>query len=193
MIHEGQHQGLQDHLWLFYYAHFTDKILGQLRPAKREDSEHEFPSPFHFLLYKIVSITMDWIDEAQYVNDKTALILAGDSLNDDNSYIPFSAVLAMGQIFTAIISSNKLNEGFKSYMLVVVLRRLAKIQAVDCMKTLSRVLQKSLIYRNDIWKTDLDYLEVLSLLYGGLDRFLQKETVQFKAELDDAIRQARNK
>lgn len=187
MIYEGLHQGLQNHLWLFYFAHFTEKIVAQLRPPRKEDSAHEFPSPFHYLLYIIVSTNADWIDEVQYVKDKTALRLDGDSLGDDNGYIPFSAALSIGRIITTIISSEKLDERFKGYMLEVVLRRLSKFQHVNDMKPLSRVLEKSLIYRDDIWTTDVRYRQELNRLYQNLDYFLRIETPHFENELARAL------
>lgn len=187
MIHEGLHQGIQDHLWLYYFTHFTDKILEQLRPFKKEDAGHEFPSPYHYLLYKIVSITMEWVDEAQYVTDKSALMLEGESLRDNNGYIPFNAVLALGQIITDIISSKKLGDGFKTYMLEVVLRRLQKIQNVAELKPLSRVLVKAVIYRNDIWATDMEYRQELSRLYQKVDHCIRYDMDFFNEELARAI------
>ena len=44
MVHEGIHQGQQDHLWLFYFTHFTDGILDQLRDVAPGDENHEFPT-----------------------------------------------------------------------------------------------------------------------------------------------------
>lgn len=187
MVHEGLHQGVQDHLWLYYFTHFTDKIVAQLRPVKKEDSEHEFPTPFHYLLYTIVSINMDWIDEAQYVKDKSALKLNGDSLNDNNGYIPFNAALAIGQIISKLISSDKLDDRFKTYMLEVILGRMVRFHFVADMKHLSRVLAKAVIYRNDIWKTDMHYRQELNRLYQEIDYVLQSETDQFKNEIDKAI------
>lgn len=187
MIHEGLHQGIQDHLWLYYFTHFTDKILEQIRPFKKEDSGHEFPSPYHYLLYKIISITMEWIDEAQYVKDKAALEIEGGSLNNNNGYIPFNAVLALGQIITNIISSEKLGDEFKIYMLEVVLRRLERLEKVAVMNTLSRVLVKAVIYRDEIWKTDVEYRHELDRLYHRVDSILRTDTHQFKSELDRSL------
>lgn len=179
MVHEGLHQGIQSHLWLYYFTHFTDKIVERLRPLKADDSEHEFSTPFHFLLYRIVSTTMDWIDEAQYIEDKAALRLKGESLNNDNAYIPFNAALAIGRIMHTIISSEKLGDRFKVYMLEVVLRRLGELEGVDDMKSLSRVIEKSLIYRDPIWKTDLCYRKELESLYEVVDHVLRANTEQF--------------
>lgn len=187
MIHEGLHQGVRDHLWLYYFTHFTDKILEQLRPFKKEDDAHEFSTPYHYLLYKIISIAMEWIDEAQYVKDKSALKIEGDSLRDNNGYIPFNAALALGQIISDVISSEKLADKFKSYMLEVVLGRLQKFQKIADMELLSRVLVKAIIYRNDILKTDMEYRHELSHLYQKVDFCIRSDVDFFNEELARAI------
>lgn len=47
MVHEGIHQGLQDHMWLHYFRHFTSKILEKMTFPPDEDNFQEWPTPFH--------------------------------------------------------------------------------------------------------------------------------------------------
>lgn len=107
MIHEGIHQGIQDHLWLFYFTHFTDKILKQLRDQQPDDSIHEWPTPFHFLLYEIVSITSNWIDDCFEVNVSLVIDQISNEPSFDGHYISKQAGEALGTITQYILLSKK--------------------------------------------------------------------------------------
>jgi hypothetical protein len=187
MVLEGLHQCKQDHLWLFYFTHFTDRILKQLREIKADDSHHEFPSPFHYLLYRIVAVAVEWIEEAENLTDKSALVLKGTGLNDDNGYIPFSAASAIGQILCSILSSEKIDDRFKTYILEVVLGRLVRFSRIPEMAQLSRVLEKAIIYRGSIWTTDRAYRGTLQRVYLRIDPALRSETKVFSEELERAL------
>jgi len=187
MVHEGIHQGIHDHLWLHYFTHFTDKILLRLRPLREDDSNHEFPSPFHFLLYKIVSISTEWIDEAQYVN------LQGDNSTneqrtlEERNYIPLEASQAVGLIMHSIVESEKLDDRFKVYMLEVVLGRIQRFQNSGSMDSLARALEKSIIYGYDILTTNASYKENLFQLYQQIDHPIRGGMIHFTNELNTAL------
>lgn len=187
MVHEGIHQGIHDHLWLHYFTHFADKILLRLRPLRDEDSNHEFPSPFHFLLYKIVSISTEWIDEAQYVD------LHANKLSDaqltlvERNYIPLEAAQALGQIMHSIIESEKLDARFKVYMLEVVLGRIKRFPNSFGMDTLARALEKSIIHGYDILTTDTPYKQALHQIYQSVDYSIRAGTPHFNNELSSVL------
>lgn len=174
MILEAAHQQLDDHLWLHYFPIFTDKILKQMRPAEPSDENHEFPSIFHFLLYKIVSICTDWVEEAQFLNGL-------DSKIPPSQFVSEAAANALGNIIISIVLADQ-GERFKSYMLEVVLSRMSKFQHIQSMETLSRQLESYLI-EGCVLKTKDHYRVELYSLYQGLDYELTAKLDSFTAML----------
>lgn len=69
MVHEGIHQGHQDHLWLHYYEHFADRILKNM---DKQTNEHigEWDTPFHYLLCHLFKVATDWAEQSAYIDEK---------------------------------------------------------------------------------------------------------------------------
>lgn len=180
MVLEGLHQKLNDHLWLHYFPHFTDKIVDQLRTYQEDDDNHEFPSIFQYLLYKIVTVNTNWIVDAQS--------LPGDQqLDDENGYISFQAVSALGLTINTIISSNKIGDRFKEYILEIALRRLAELQRNARMSALALSFQTAIIHQDELLRSSTEYKYELLRLYQELDHVLRMETSSFEEALEASI------
>lgn len=186
MVHEGIHQGLQDHLWLFYFTHFTDGILNSLRPYEGNDENYEFPSPFHYLLYQVVSITGNWVEDCIEVDVDAISPEVRRRPDFDPCYISEQAANALGTIIQSIIQSSKLGDRFNRYMLETVLTKYRRIKGNARGAEVATKLVKALIHGPDL-PTKLQYRQELSRIYGGLDHVLRADLPEFSNELDESL------
>jgi hypothetical protein len=190
MIHEGIHQGVQDHLWLFYFTHFTDKLLKQLRDQQPGDSNHEWPTPFHYLLYQVVTITSNWIDDCIEVKETLISELVKKEQGFDSQYIPKEAADALGTITQSILLSPKIDDRFKGYMLEISLGRFKRFQSRKDAATVAHAFINSLIYGNG-YPTKKGYRQELHRIYKNLDHVLKHEVENFGLALEQSLEEAR--
>lgn len=190
MVIESMHQGIRWHMWLFYFQTFTKKIIDKLAPEDSVDLQSEWPTPFHYLLYQMVSITLDWLDEFQYVENKENLSMQDESLTHDNGSIPKSAALALGRMVFVIISSNRISDTFKIYIIEIVMRWLRDTKDIEELAPVNRVLMKSILFNGFHNKTDLDYLNEFNLLFNNIDLLIKYDLDNFKELLQNSIKKA---
>jgi len=186
MILESMHQGIRWHMWLFYFPTFVEKILDRYEPANTVDFDREWPTPFHYIFYHITYVMLDWIDEIDNVEDKEPLAIENQGLNHDNGSIPKSACLAVGNIIFMLISSTKLKDSFKGYILEIALRHIRDRDGNEVYASTNLVLMKSIIRNGFRNKSDLDYIEKLTDAYTHLDHVLVHDTEAFLGLLNSA-------
>ena len=179
MIHEAIHQGLRDHLWLHYLPIFTDKILKQMRAPLPQDREHEFPSVFHYLVYSMVSLCTDWVEEAEHVG------VRGEPMIKRDQFISYEAASAAGNLIKHVVEAS-LDDRFKAYMLEVVLCRLASMQHKAGMTALAHALETAVIQGN-AFTARASYRTELLRLYLSLDHVLRDRLAHFEARLRQAV------
>jgi hypothetical protein len=181
MILESMHSGIHWHMWLFYFPIFTEKILNKLNPTKDVDLNAELPTPFHNILFDIVWVMLSWLNEYSYVTDKSNLIMENEKLCHDNGSIPKSTALALGNIIFMIISSSKVSDNFKTYILQMACRHLREKANDEEYKSLNEVLMNSIL-RNGLYdKLDCNYLEILDDCFGKIDHVISLELKCFTA------------
>lgn len=185
MIHEGIHQGTQDHLWLFYFTHFTDKILKRLRDQQPDDSSHEWPTPFHFLLYEMVSITSNWIFDCVEVNVSLIKDQIINTPGFDSHYISKQAAKALGTITQIILISSKIDDRFKGGVLEISLRRLQRIQNIKEAASVTQAFINSIIFRDGYVKEG--YHQELYRVYQRLDHALRHDVKGFDQAIDACL------
>jgi hypothetical protein len=186
MIHEAIHQGIQDHLWLFYFTHFTDRILKQLRDQQPSDSHHEWPTPFHFLLYEIVTITSDWVEDCIDVKPESIDEQVHKEEGFDSQYISKQAADALGRIVQSILVSPKLDDRFKGYMLEICLERYKRFQSRKDANTVSHVFINSMIFGEE-FTTKKGYRRELHRTFQELDHVLRRDVKSFGLALERSL------
>lgn len=184
MIIESMHQGIRWHMWLYYFPTFVRKILLKLNPSSDVDLYSEWPTPFHYILYHIVSIMLDWLDEYSYVEDKSQLRMQDEALRHDNGSIPKSTALALGNIVFMIVSSPTVSSRFKTYILEIVFRFLRDKSHDDEQAPLIRVLMHSILKNGFHNKVDCEYLETFHECYHEVDHVIRFELEEFNALLE---------
>lgn len=186
MIHEGIHQFKQDHLWLFYFTHFGSKIISAMRDIEPDDENHEFPTPFYYLLYQIISITSNWTADGLNIkkNDLPEKNKEQDEL--DHLYISKQAVDALGTIIQDIIQSPKIAWRFKKYSLSIALKRYKTISHNKFSGQLEMEFINSIILGKHI-KTKNEYRKKLSRLFNALDHRLKSDVPNFANKLKESL------
>ena len=184
MIIESMHNGIHWHMWLYYFPTFVRKILNKLNPSEDVDLNAEWPTPFHYILYHIVSVMLDWLDEYSYVTDKSQLRMENENLCHDNGSIPKSAVLGLGNIVFMVVSSPIVSLRFKTCILEMVCRHFRDNAHDDEHKSLNRVLMKSILRNGFHNKLDCGYLDILCDCYQDIDHVIRFELEEFNALLE---------
>lgn len=182
MVHEGIHQGQQDHLWLFYFTHFTTNILEQMREASPDDENHEWPTPFNYLLYEIVSISSNWIDDCLNIKVSDIPVAIREEKNFDIFYIPKQATVALGSIVQDIVLSSKVTDRFKGYLLEIVLRRYKHIEHDAQTVQVANDLVTSLTVGAD-FPTKMEYRYALKEIFEQLGYQRRDEMLKFKSAI----------
>jgi hypothetical protein len=183
MIIESMHQGVHWHMWLYYFPTFVRKILDKLKPSPDVNLSSEWPTPFHYILYHIVSIMLDWLDEFSHVDDSSQIQMDNENLCHDNGSIPKSTVLALGNIVFMIISSPSVSDHFKTYILEIILRHLRDKSSDGEQASLNRVLMKSILWNGIHNKLDCEYLEIFHKHYQRIDHILRYDLEEFNTLL----------
>lgn len=182
MIHEGIHQGLQDHMWLHYFEHFAEKILKQMSASPDEENYQEWQTPFHYLLYRLVSIATDWAEQCARINDleiPEATFTAGGF---DRHYISKEAAKVLGSMLEDIIPSEKLSSSFKTYLLEVVIRSYIKLQSDSNLADVSSSLLTAVILGASI-PTKRAYRVDMKDTFERIDHVMRDNASKFKQAL----------
>ncbi|QLH33508.1 MAG: hypothetical protein HWD62_14740 [Cyclobacteriaceae bacterium] len=101
MVRQAIKQKVNDHMWMFYYVHFVEVILKNMRPLPTPDSNQNRQSRNFDLLQDIITKTMDWKDV---------------SLKCNNNSLVESIYDCLGRCLYEIIISDKLTRDDKQYL-----------------------------------------------------------------------------
>lgn len=186
MVHEGIHQGLQDHMWLHYFGHFAEKILKQMPGVPDEEVYLEWPTPFHYLLGRLVSVATDWAEQCVRIDDSEIPQATRCAANFDRHYISKQATKVIGAMLQRIIPSKELSVSFKSHLLEIAIRSYIRLQCDPRMADVAASFLKAVIVGSDL-NTKNAYRQELSNVFGNLDQILQNNAFTFKTALDASL------
>lgn len=182
MVHEGIHQGLQDHMWLHYFRHFAEKILKQMSAPPDEDAYHEWPTPFHYLLYRLVSVASDWIEQCERINQSDIPVDTRTADAFDPHFISKEATKVLGEMLEDILTSDKISMPFKKYLLEIAIRSHIKLQSKRNLNDVASSLMTALIQGLDI-PTKRSYRIALQDVFSRLDHRMRHDAKQFEETL----------
>ena len=183
MVHEGIHQGLQDHMWLHYFMHFAEKILKQMPMPPTEDAYQEWPTPFHYLLYRLVSVATDWAEQCAHIDDAEIPEATRNADGFDRHFISKEATKVLGSMLQDIIPSEKITASFKTYLLEVTIRSHNKLQKNRELLDVASSLRTAVI-RGEDRPTDTSYRLELRSVFDRMDHRMRHEAAQFEEALD---------
>lgn len=186
MVHEGIHQGLQDHMWLHYFRHFAEKILKQMPMPPDEDAYQEWPTPFHYLLYRLVSVTTDWAEQCARIDDAEIPEATRNADGFDRHFISKEATKTLGSMLQDIIPSEKITASFKTYLLEVAIRSHNKLQGNRELFDVASSFRNAVIRGADL-PTETSYRVELRNVFDRMDHRMRHEAAQFKEALDGTL------
>lgn len=186
MVHEGIHQGLQDHMWLHYFGHFTEKILKQMPGTIDEDTYQEWPTPFHYLLYRLIDIATDWAEQCSWVDDSEIPEETRIAIGFDRHYISKEATKVLGLMLEDVIESDKLSTSFKTYLLEVAVRTHIRLQSDADLADVASSFTKSVISGSE-FPTKVSYRVELRKVFRKIDHVMRHDASTFEQALEASI------
>ncbi|KGH27927.1 hypothetical protein [Comamonas testosteroni] len=181
MVLEGLYQRVPDHLWLHYVTHVVDRILSKMRPVEADDANHEFATPFSYLLYCVVAVTCDWIEDALRVADE-GLAHSPDLKAGHHAYISFQATEALGGVMRSVLSSDKLSERLQVELLQCILFMLRRLTRKAHLAPLARSVAAHLMNPYGLG-LNTNHIDTLDRIYARQDYSLRDETQVFASTL----------
>jgi len=186
MVHEGIHHGLQDHMWLHYFQHFARSILSQLQQIPEEPSFQEWPTPLHYLLARLFSVAIDWMEQCGRIKRKNTELAIPKYASFDELYIAKEAAKSIGEMMQSIIPSTNIPVYFKRKLLGLVITSHNKLRGQLGLIEVADVLNKATIFDMQM-PTKCSYRSALLTHFRELDHRLRDDAVQFEKDLDDSL------
>jgi hypothetical protein len=185
MVMSALYQGINWHMWLYYFSTFAERIVRNLNPdSKHVDPLSEWPTQYHFFLYEIVSTLCNWIAAIEHIPlDQPNIVLESAAATHENGNIPKSAMLALGRVFKEVHTSDNIDDKFRRYLTEVVFRRYFDLHVREEFREYSKALLSSL--RNggfSMSRASVDYSTSL------LDSFNRIDLIPFDSDACDEIR-----
>lgn len=118
MVSRALYQGEMHHMWLSYFASFTERICENYKPAGQDyDANQEFPTRYSFLLYQIFSALVDWVQAVREMpKDQANIELTEIDAEYNEEYIPKAAVRATARALRLVLTSPTIEQRFKNYI-----------------------------------------------------------------------------
>ncbi|WP_419820428.1 hypothetical protein [Acinetobacter sp.] len=172
MVKSAIYQKTDEHMWLNYYAYFSDEILKNIDRSVNNKIDSEYPLKFDYLLYELISNCSEWVDAANYLyNDKVKSIVAIESASE-----------CLGTMINKLLVSDKFDENKKAYYLEIVLRLMRDLDSKGN-ERLSTEIFNSIVgigmfsSRNLAWLKDV---------YQNVDHVLRLSGSTFDTEIKKA-------
>ncbi len=100
MLREAIAQGVERHMWLFYFHHFTDGLIENIPDDNKDSTDDNIPTKNHYLIHEMISIMCSWIELTR-------------EMNKSNQYHSISKCI--GQCLLSIALTPKVSDKFKGY------------------------------------------------------------------------------
>ena len=115
MVSEAIYQGIRDHMWLYYFRHFSESILRNFKHIPRVWQEPgEWHSGYGYLLYEIVHTLCNWVNIIQYDRFTYAVELENDDHSHENANIIKSSIICLIQVLELIAQDGNVPNQFKA-------------------------------------------------------------------------------
>jgi hypothetical protein len=86
MVSAAEHQGIQWHMWLYYFTHFMERIVSIYDASGADiDLGSEWPTRASYLIYEMFGAMTRWIATVSVLRSESPhLILEDDNLTHQN-------------------------------------------------------------------------------------------------------------
>ena len=168
MVSRALHQNINWHMWLYYYVHFTRKIVDNYQPHSSVDFElNEWPTKYSYLIYEMVNNLIKWIKAIKDLPDNQENIkLKSINCTHENSNIPKSSTLALVMSTEYCLLESSISSKYKQTIANLIFNCYFDLKRSKILTPYSDVLLNC-ITKKDIYLGNLSY--VLLDYYDGFD------------------------
>lgn len=188
MVSSALHQGVRWHMWLYYFTHFVERIIKNSRPIEHSaDPLAEWPTPYHYLLYKIIEALTDWLEAAESLpQDQENVKIKELPLSHENDNIPKSAAFALTKCLRTIALADQVSVRFRYYIMDMFFRTYFTLRTHKETEELASVIIVRLSERSyNTQDMNKKFCEVVLESLRHHDKFHYK--MEYVKELENAL------
>ncbi|EOY2723109.1 hypothetical protein ACP3BO_003336 [Citrobacter freundii] len=166
----------KDHMWLMYYRPFLKEILECHEISGSIDINREFPMRFDYLIYELIYNCNIWVGAAEHLN-------YDDWTTEEKEQSPeYFASTTLGEMMYLIITSEKLQNNQKTYLLEIIIKRMNSLDQ-NKKSFYSEEIFNNLIRPYSFTAIDTNAVNELRQLYKGVDHVIKNKNSTFEVEL----------
>jgi len=122
MVTRAIYQGIEWHMWLYYFPHFVKKIVENYNPHSSVDLTKEYPTRYSKFLYEIINVYHGWIETTKDLtpSKQSNVVLANTNAVHENGNIPKSSIIALGLSLEDILLAENISERYKEGLMDVI-------------------------------------------------------------------------
>jgi hypothetical protein len=187
MVTAAEYQGVQWHMWLYYFPHFIRQIVALYDDSDPDiDPNAEWPTRASYLIYEMFYALAKWITAVKdLAPDSPHRVLENDEVAHDNGNIPKSATLALGMCFKILLVAPNVGQAFKQYVHDIVMRRMLRLSKGGIEGRFRALLIKTIV-RGGLSEPTQDYGEKLTRLFNAVDSSIRWDLEDYRAALTQA-------
>lgn len=163
-------------MWLMYYGYFLEGILECHEISESIDTNREFPIRFDYLIFELIHNCDAWVGAVEHLN-------YDDWTKEDIEQSPeYFALTTLGGMMYRIITSSKLHDNQKIYLLEVIIKRMKSLDHNN-KSFYSKKIFVNLIQPYSSSAIDIHAVNKLRQLYRCVDHVLKHASSTFEVEL----------
>ena len=190
MIRSAMKEGIEWHMWLFYFDILVDKLLKSMDVTHPDfDSTAEFPNFGYYLIYEIFSTYGDWLRIVECCPEgSTAVRIENTAPVHDNGSIFKSTILSIGNSLKYLVRNDSTPDQFISYLMGMLMRDYRDLAARKNGGVRAQEALRNSILAGGYYGLEQLYIARLGDGYADIDPLLQFETKSFRDALEAALK-----
>jgi hypothetical protein len=122
MISRALYQGITWHMWLYYFTHFTKRIVRNYSPHEAlPDPYAEWHTRYDYILCAIIETLTNWIRAVEDIPlDQENVVLKSVDTDYENGSIPKHSILVLVECVRHILLANAISRRLKQYIMDIV-------------------------------------------------------------------------
>jgi hypothetical protein len=186
MVSSAIAQGVRNHMWLFYFPHFADRLARAYDSSSVDvDRNAEFPTRSARLLYEIVSYLAKWIQVFPELPDGSPHKTLPANRNQTGTNIPFSAATALGRAFASAVRAGQVDLGVIETLHDTIARTIRDLPSDGPIAELRQWVIAELVSGGG-GTVPHDYRDTLSELLTNTDHILRCDLEDYGAVINAA-------
>jgi len=187
MVTAAACQGIEWHMWLYYYPHFLEKILLIYDASGHDiDKTAEWPTRASYLIYVLFDTLVSWIKLIRDLPEGSPhLSVLHLHPRHENDNIPKSAALALGLCLDKLLRSRSIDEHFCRYIHDIVMHTVRWLEPKGNQGRFRTVMINAIVGRGGLG-TDQAYGRKLKDLLEEIDPLMRADLGDYQAALTKA-------